>query len=101
MLDHGVAEHEVEGAVPEGQPRAVALHEGGVGDALLRGQARARAAEARVEVEAHREGRLLGQRERGAAAAAAGVEDAAPPRVTPARSRAWMTLALRRYSKTA
>ena len=35
VLDHRVAEHEVEGARRERQARAVALHEAGVGDALL------------------------------------------------------------------
>jgi hypothetical protein len=100
VLDHGVAEHEIEGRGAEGQARRVALDEGGVGDAFLRGQARARAAEARLEVQAHREGRLLRQRERGPAASAAGVEDAAV-RAHPARSRAWSTFALRRYSNTA
>ena len=41
------------------------------------GQARARAAEARLEVEPHREGRFLRQRERRASASASGVEHAA------------------------
>ena len=34
VLDHGMAEHEVEGGRAEGEPRGVALHEGGVGDRL-------------------------------------------------------------------
>src|SRR5439155_15822417 len=77
VLDHRMAEDEVEALAREGQAGAVALDEDGVGEALLRGQPRARLAEAGLQVEAHREGRFLRQRERGPPAPAAGVEYAA------------------------
>ena len=77
VLDDRMAEDEVEALGRERQAGAVALDERGVGDLPLRGQPRARVAEARVEVQAHREGRLLGQGERGPPAPAPGVEHVA------------------------
>src|SRR5450432_4663132 len=71
-----MTEHEVEGAGAEGQTAGVALDEPRVRDRLLGGETGARSTEARLEVEADREGGLLREGERGAAAAAAGVQHA-------------------------
>ena len=78
VLDHGVGQDEVEALAFEGQAAAVALDEGDAGDRPLGGQACPRVAEAGLEVEADREGRFLGQRKRGAAASAPGVEHPPP-----------------------
>ena len=66
-----------------------------VRQAALAAQADAGVLEALGRVDPDDQPRLFGQRERHAAAAAAGVEDPAVASATPARSRNAMTLALR------
>ena len=78
VLDHLVAQDEVEGPAREGQAHAVALHEPGRAHPLLGHEAGPRAREARVDVEPGHEARLLGQGQRRAPRAAARVQHPAP-----------------------
>jgi hypothetical protein len=77
VFDDGVRQHEIEGAVAERQGHAVGEREVEMGERALARQAHAGVAEAVEGIDAHHLPRLLGQRQRHAAAAAAGVEHTA------------------------
>ncbi len=77
MLDDGVREHEIEGSGGEGQRHAVGEGEVQVRQPALAAEPDASRLEALRRIDADDEVGLLGEGERHAAAAAAGVEDAA------------------------
>ena len=80
MLDHGMREDEVERAAGEGQRHAVRAEEVQAGEAALAPEHDAGVAESIDRIDADHLIGVLGQRQRHAAAATAGVEHAAAER---------------------